>query len=213
MSKETLNKYNKTLILLSMSTEEEEEDKLKEQRDSLWAELTDAEREEGNEFYNEYCTLITSEASKIKKENEEYKVSFDLYFNGTRALHKTYPHPDELTWRDLGQMCMMASEEIRLTRKAIGDALENLCKVASIDDGVSSSINILKGVCGDGMIKKLEFFAWKQGRYWYLFLEKDNPSAWVYETSVYHNDSAWSGTVKGHENISFMFPTRLEAGN
>lgn len=166
------------------------------------------------------------ELEQLRKDNEDYQRSFELFHRGTQALHATYPHPDPLTWRDLGQTCRMAAEEVRLSRKAIWDAMEILHGIKNnnlddvdFDEGIDKVIQTLKSVAGEDLMRRLEYLAWKphpgwvqKGEYWFLYLKSDaeRHDAYIYKTSAYHNEKVWTGTIEGH-SIDFQVPTREDA--
>lgn len=235
------------------------------------------------------------ELEKLRKDNEDYQRSFELFHRGTQALHATYPHPDELTWRDLGEMCRMAAEEIRLSREAITKLSQLLGKVSAgnITSIIHEMIDVLKPVSNERIAAYLEYAggvlmaksggdalkvlgvrtspyeaaqldvppeekrnvvrlcssahemynnaeyvggskpteagklaptgairpAWKphpgwvqKGEYWFLYLKSDaeRHDAYIYETSAYHNEKVWTGTIEGH-SIDFQVPTREDA--
>jgi hypothetical protein len=223
MSREALKEYQQLSLRLVVLAEDQDDeiDKVTSRMDDLWREMSEEECSEAESFICEYANVVAKEVEALRKENEEYKTSFELYWRGTQALHKMYPHPDPLTWRDLGQTCSMAAEEARLSREAIEETLKLLGNIrrnhAPVDEGVDEAFKKLKAVASKEMMDRLEYYAWKpdprwthKGQYWFLYLEPERHAAYIYETSAYHNEKVWSGKIEG-SSCDFQEPTRLDA--
>lgn len=127
--------YRKYQILLCkmhqamMFGTDEECEKIRDKTISLWPLLSEEEMVAVEQLSEDLFLIHIPELEdikskklqimKLKKIIRGYEKSFELYRKATQELDKLYPHPNPLTHRDISQICVMASKEVKRFRKIL----------------------------------------------------------------------------------------------
>jgi len=83
----------------------------------------------------------------------DYEASFDLYSRAIAELSSLYPHSNELTHRDIGQLCQLAAEEIRSSREALA-SISKIIEPLNTESGNKTLEALDKS--GDGMFNRFD---------------------------------------------------------